>query len=458
MYLEVPMGGGSSVETTRSCEELSPTILPLPMPSCDLSVGLEETKDCSDESFQKLVQRAEALEQEGKISEAKAIYISGVRKFKKSLGENNQNTRTLVNNLALLLQKQERLEEIEPLLRHILATSRAEFGDFSESTVKTLQDLAGLLKTQRKFSEAETILCEAISCSEKVYGVTARETLLNMNSLAGILKMQGRLSDAEMTYREVLEGFRNQRSRNNTSDALSAAYNLAVIQEAQGKFGEAEILYKEALSGLNPESDIVIQQDTVATINNTTSYDQTNIEPLYRKALAEAITKNGQNHPTTLASKNNLAMLLKGTRKYDEAEVLYRCLLIISFLIMFDSHGFQFILREALEGNICALGRDHINTIICVNNLSVLLKVQGKLSEAEQFARESVRGMKLKLGSANESTVAALNNFAELLKSQGKLKEAETVYKEVLNSRKGELANHPNTMVARKGLSELYAQ
>ena len=76
-------------------------------------------------------------------------------------------------------------------------------------------------------------------------------------------------------------------------------------------------------------------------------------EPLYRRALAGREAALGAEHPDTLMSVNNLAVLLKDMGKYEEAEPLY---------------------RRALAGQEAALGAEHPDTLSSVNNLAILLR------------------------------------------------------------------------------------
>ena len=72
------------------------------------------------------------------------------------------------------------------------------------------------------------------------------------------------------------------------------------------------------------------------------------MEQLYRRDLEISENALGPDHPDVAITLNNLAGLYKAQRKYDEAEPL--C-------------------RRALEIKEKALGPDHPNTGICRNNL-----------------------------------------------------------------------------------------
>ncbi|KAF2787342.1 hypothetical protein K505DRAFT_257913, partial [Melanomma pulvis-pyrius CBS 109.77] len=79
----------------------------------------------------------------------------------------------------------------------------------------------------------------------------------------------------------------------------------------------------------------------------------------------------GVHHPDTLASVNNLAVVLDNQGKYNEAEKL---------------------LWRALEGREKELGVHHPATLTSVNNLAAVLRHQGKYDEAEELNQRALQG------------------------------------------------------------------
>ena len=75
-------------------------------------------------------------------------------------------------------------------------------------------------------------------------------------------------------------------------------------------------------------------------------------EPLHRRAMAGYEAKLGLDHPSTLTSVNNLALLLENQGKLDEAD------------------------RRALAGYESKLGPDHPDTLTTVNTLANLLRIK----------------------------------------------------------------------------------
>ena len=126
---------------------------------------------------------------------------------------------------------------------------------------------------------------------------------------------------------------------------------------------------------------------------------------------------HGIDHPDTLSSINDLALLYSNQGKYAEAEPLY---------------------KEALAGRQKALGQEHPDTLSSINDLALLYYVQGKYSEAEPLYKEALAGRQKALGQEHPHTLSSINNLALLYNNQGKYSEAGPLYNE-------ELAGYQNT-------------
>jgi tetratricopeptide (TPR) repeat protein len=88
---------------------------------------------------------------------------------------------------------------------------------------------------------------------------------------------------------------------------------------------------------------------------------------VYLKQIPELVL--GREHPETLTSMNNLALVLSEQGKYEEAETIH---------------------RQTLELARKVLGREHPNTLISMNNLASVLSDQGKHEEAERIHRSII--------------------------------------------------------------------
>jgi tetratricopeptide (TPR) repeat protein len=78
---------------------------------------------------------------------------------------------------------------------------------------------------------------------------------------------------------------------------------------------------------------------------------------MHRQTLELTEKVLGEEHPDTLGSMNNLALMLDNLGKYEEAETIY---------------------RRALEGYATVLGEEHPGTVRCRNNLASCVGHQGQ--------------------------------------------------------------------------------
>ncbi len=137
-------------------------------------------------------------------------------------------------------------------------------------------------------------------------------------------------------------------------------------------------------------------------------------EPLFRRALAIREAALGPDHPDTALSLNNLAELLRAQGRSGEAEPLFRQALAI---------------REA------ALGPDHPNTAQSLNNLAALLWAQGRYGEAESMYRRALTiNDALWRAHPGDSELGlmlgkSLVMLGDYLKDRSRTAEAESVYR-----------------------------
>jgi tetratricopeptide (TPR) repeat protein len=147
---------------------------------------------------------------------------------------------------------------------------------------------------------------------------------------------------------------------------------------------------------------------------------------LNRRALKEREKERGVQHPDTLTSVSNLALVLKDQGKYDEAEKLN---------------------RRALEGSEKELGVQHPDTLTSVSNLAMVLQDQGKYDEAEKLNRRALEGREKEPGVQHLDTLTATYCLAYLLHKRKQYEEALELYQRAYNGYKQKLGSqHPTTI------------
>ena len=92
-----------------------------------------------------------------------------------------------------------------------------------------------------------------------------------------------------------------------------------------------------------------------------------------------------------------------------------------------------------------------------MNNLAMLHKVAREFDEAEPLLCEVLRIRRQVLRDRHPQTILSLNNLANLLNAMGRPADAEPLYVEAINAASDVLGDeHPTTILARYNLAALY--
>ncbi|KAI8632211.1 kinesin light chain [Xylariaceae sp. FL1651] len=197
-----------------------------------------------------------------------------------------------------------------------------------------------------------------------------------------------------------------------TEEKSSLLFNIAESYYILGKYDNAKLLYrqtlqiKEGVLGREHPDTLKSMNNLALVLQDQGKYEEA--ETIHRQTLQIKEGVLGREHPDTLQSMNNLALVLQDQGKYEEAETIHRQTLQI---------------REGV------LGREHPNTLKSMNNLAVVLQGQGKYEEAETIHRQTLQLREGVLGREHPDTLQSINNLAEVLRSQGKYREAETIHR-----------------------------
>jgi hypothetical protein len=110
--------------------------------------------------------------------------------------------------------------------------------------------------------------------------------------------------------------------------------------------------------------------------------------------------------------------------------------------------------RELIDLQRRVLGREHPSTLATINNLALSLGGQGKHTEAEQIQRELLDVRRRVLGPEHPDTLTTMGNLANSRWSQGKHAEAEQEFRELLDVRRRVLGpEHPDTLATLRDLT-----
>ncbi len=223
-------------------------------------------------------------------------------------------------------------------------------------------------------------------------------------------------------------------------EALNLLWQAGDYFYQRGQYWEAEPLRKSVLAicerVLGPE-----HPDTLSSLNNLAIlyHEQGKFElaePLYQRALEGRERVLGPEHSDTLGALNNLAVLYNVQGKFELAEPLY---------------------QRALETRERVLGPEHPDTLGYLNNLAILYRNQGKFELAEPLYQRALATRERVLGPEHPDTLSSLNNLAILYRNQGKYELAEPLYQRALEARERVLGpEHPDTLSSLNNLATLY--
>ena len=119
------------------------------------------------------------------------------------MGDDHPETLIAMNNLAVLLEAQGKLEEAESLHREAVERYRRVLGNEHESTLRSINNLSVVLQKSGKLAAAEPLRREALEGRRKSLGDDHPDTLRSINSMGGLLVAQGRIAEAEPIFEEL---------------------------------------------------------------------------------------------------------------------------------------------------------------------------------------------------------------------------------------------------------------
>jgi len=129
----------------------------------------------------------------------------------------------------------------------------------------------------------------------------------------------------------------------------------------------------------------------------------------------------GPEHPETLASRENLALLLVQTARYREAEA---------------------ILRDVLAHRQNILGKRHLNTLRTYNSLGMALFHQKEFPEATVMCQFAYDGLMETRGAGHRDTRDSATNLAIIYRNQNRLMDAKALYDRLIPGLADSLGSH----------------
>ena len=212
-----------------------------------------------------------------------------------------------------------------------------------------------------------------------------------------------------------------------------AYWDLGLHQEGQPHLVRALELRRRVLGQEHP--DTLTSMSDLALLYDVRGYYE-KAESLFTQALAIRRRRLGPEHPDTLTSMSYLASLYANQGINEKAEPLF---------------------SEVLAVRHRVLGPEHPKTIISMNRLAELHLIRGRYEKAEPLFTQSMEALRRVLGPEHQDTLASVSSLAELYRSRGREEEAEPLLTQVLEAQRRVLGpEHPSTITSMNRLAELH--
>jgi tetratricopeptide (TPR) repeat protein len=193
-----------------------------------------------------LQRRYDLTKSDQDIREAIEMSELAVELRKRTLGEEHQDTLTVMTNLADGYQKQRRDTDAERLYDQVLRVRKRTLGEEHEDTLAIKRKLAGTYADQQRYTDAERLYDQVLRVIKRTLGNEHEDTLNVMVNLACACSNQKRETDAERLYELVLV-VRKRTLGEEHRDTLLVMANMALTYHNQKRYTEAERLYEQVL-------------------------------------------------------------------------------------------------------------------------------------------------------------------------------------------------------------------
>jgi hypothetical protein len=200
--------------------------------------------------------------------------------------------------------------------------------------------------------------------------------------------------------------------------------------------------------------------------------------PLFERTLKAREVQLGDDHPDTLTSRNNLAAAYQSAGKRELALLLFEGTLKAREAKLGDDHPDTLdsrnnlanayldagqldlaipLFERILKVREAQLGDNHPVTLLARNNLATAYKSAGKPDRAIALLESTLKALEAKLGDDHPYTLTARNNLALAYQAAGKLESAIPLLERTLKARETKQGvDHPNTLLSRNNLAQAY--
>ncbi|MEP0846404.1 MAG: serine/threonine protein kinase [Phycisphaerae bacterium] len=347
---------------------------------------------------------AGVLHERGDLAAAESSYREALETTRSSLGdENPAYTVRILSGLANVQAANGQAGAAEQTYREALGVLDAAPSAAVSDRAGVLNNLGLLLLREQRLDEAEPLIVEAVETYRRLSPGTAGLASA-IENLGGVRLTRGDRRGAEELFQETLN-LRRSLLPPDHPDIAQTLMKLAAAQRGTGDSVVVETLYREALAirrhALGPA-----HAQTISALSALAGFVEragrsADAVPLYRELLSAQREAAGHHDPDVIECGLKLAGLLRETGELDEAEALY---------------------RDALASQRRIPGEHGQAIALTLNSLAKLLILRNEAAEADTLLAESVAllreaGAAPWMAAAVESTrgecLARLERFAD---------------------------------------------
>lgn len=278
-----------------------------------------------------------------------------------------------------------------------LVLRRQELGSNHPDTVGIMNDVAIILVSQGKLQEARKVLAEVVEVKRRTFGPEDPVTLRSVSNIAGVMAMLGSYEEASKLTEETWH-IQQRVEGPEKIFTLRAAYNLAIMWRHLGRTEEARKLFEETLQTLKrvfgPD-----HQDTLRVMTYLgellLDQDQTaDARKYFELALERQKQVLGLDNDETIMTMADLAETARVQGRLDEAGMLA---------------------GAAADLHRRTLGPEHPQTLVTLTILANVYRDANRYAEARELYENTLQRLRLVLGPRTVETQKLMNSYAWLL-------------------------------------------
>ncbi|MCJ1355708.1 MAG: hypothetical protein MMC33_005700 [Icmadophila ericetorum] len=290
----------------------------------DLAQELMEHRQTAEDKLRNMATLSLSYQEQGRYLKAEVVSRRLLKKAEKSPNASEIDILQAKMRLSIVLFYIDACSESKKYGTEAMRGIQNCLGAHHPLTLKASKCLARVLHALGEYAEAERLAFDTWIIEKEVLGPFHPDTVKTQHELAKVLQAQGRLVAAEAHRREILETSHAQVGHNHYYTFVAASSlasclvesNASIENPSAERYAEAEELFTFSLTGLeknmrtdHPET--LASRTQVAMVRRLRKkifpYE---IEEYERETLKELKKNVGRSHPFTLKSQDNLARIL----------------------------------------------------------------------------------------------------------------------------------------------------